>query len=471
MLQHAAAFGHDHPWLIVSVVALTFIALVVGWRALRRSIGRRESAWLGDEGEETSGSDAETSPIESKEVSGVPMPKQAPAAERQPIDIKDLARHLEHDTRRAHGPINLDIFFDEEPTIRERLGPPDLKSAPDRDKPHGVIVWFATDRKRTESTVVSFSGERGRVTEPGSYLSYGTAYVTLPPGHVTGQIEKRRLWQIFADPNDARKFVVVEPPQLLSAARFFADVTLHVGGSTRKDVLVFVHGYNVTFDDGLKRLAQITLDLGFEGAPLMYSWPSEAQKLGYGSDTSNIEFTLPHLKQFLKDVVSRSGAERIYLIAHSLGNAALTRVLHDLRLSMGATPNRLFHHVILAAPDLDAEAFEAEALDITALARLVTLYASGEDRALEVSALPVVHRHPRAGQIDGLVVVPPMETIDATGIDSSFMKHSYFGETDPLLVDMHALLFTDAQAKDRFGLVHRDTDQRGRFWQFAPRPK
>jgi esterase/lipase superfamily enzyme len=168
-------------------------------------------------------------------------------------------------------------------------------------------------------------------------------------------------------------------------------------------------------------------------------------------------------------VIKRTGAERLYLLAHSLGNDALTTVLQLMRRSMGATVKPVFRHVVLAAPDVDAGAFEVTATEITPLAQTVTLYASATDWALRVSG-GAVHGHRRAGQTaGGLVVVPPMETIDATGIDSSFLKHSYFGSTDPLLSDMHSLLFEDERAEERYGLLHNDSDPRGRFWQFAPR--
>lgn len=299
-------------------------------------------------------------------------------------------------------------------------------------------------------------------------MSYGTAYVTLPPGHVVGRVEQRRRYQIFYDANDAGRFVVIHPLQILTRRHFADDVSAHVREAPKRDVLVFVHGYNVGFDDGLKRLAQMTVDLGFEGAPILYSWPSKKGLLGYGADAAAIRATVSNLERFLTDVVLRTGADRVYLLAHSLGNDALTSALQLIARSNqrgGAAP---FRHVVHAAPDVDRGAFEAVVPQIVSLGHLVTLYSSSQDLALAASS-GVVHRYARAGQTSGLVVIPPMETIDATGIDSSFLKHSYFGSVDPVLGDIHSLLFDDTRADDRYGLVYQDTDARGRFWQFAPR--
>jgi len=359
----------------------------------------------------------------------------------------------------------------EELTLRERMGPPNFKDRALPDEPRGVVVWFATDRRRETSDSVSFSAKRSDADGAGAAMTYGTAYITLPPGHVTGRIEQRHFWHVLIDPDDGKRFIVIHPPQVLSVARFFSDVAAHVRDSSRKDVLVFVHGYRVGFDDGLKRLAQISVDLGFEGAPILYSWPSKRRLFGYGVDSATVRWTVPHLETFLGDVIRQTGAERIYLLAHSLGTDALTTVLQLLRRSMGEAARPLFRHVVLAAPDIDAGTFATVATEITPLAHLVTLYASATDRPLAISG-GLLHGYARAGHVKGgLVVAPPMETIDATGLDSTFLRHSYFGSADPMLSDMHELLFMDMHADDRFGLVRRDTDVRGRFWQFAPRSR
>ena len=52
----------------------------------------------------------------------------------------------------------------------------------------------------------------------------------------------------------------------------------------RPEVFVFVHGYNVTFEGAAQRTAQIAYDLKFSGAPIFYSWPSQARTLEYTVD-------------------------------------------------------------------------------------------------------------------------------------------------------------------------------------------
>ena len=64
----------------------------------------------------------------------------------------------------------------------------------------------------------------------------------------------------------------------------------------------------------------------------------------------------------------------------------------------------------------------------TAPAKRVTLYASSDDKALRASK--TVHTFRRIGEAgDGLLLLPGLETIDATGCDFSRfgLNHSYFG--------------------------------------------
>src|SRR6266436_2600224 len=54
-------------------------------------------------------------------------------------------------------------------------------------------------------------------------------------------------------------------------------------------------------------------------------------------------------------------AATIHLIAHSMGNRVLVAALHDIALQSQASDAAvrlpLFHHVVLTAPDIDADTF------------------------------------------------------------------------------------------------------------------
>ena len=126
--------------------------------------------------------------------------------------------------------------------------------------------------------------------------------------------------------------------------------------------------------------------------------------------------------------------------------------------------NRLTE-VILTAPDIDAELFKQEiAPRLAAAGRPITLYASSEDRAL--SASRQIHGNSRAGESGrGLVVVPGVETVDATGMDTGFLRHSYFAEARSVLADLFFLIQEGRRPDERFGLRAVESAE-GKYWAF-----
>ena len=74
--------------------------------------------------------------------------------------------------------------------------------------------------------------------------------------------------------------------------------------------------------------------------------------------------------------------------------------------------------------------------------------------------------YPRVGDArEGLVLVPGIETIDATGFDTGFLGHSTFAEARELLTDWSYIVSHGMRAKDRAGLrqvLGRETP----YWVF-----
>jgi len=168
--------------------------------------------------------------------------------------------------------------------------------------------------------------------------------------------------------------------------------------SVGKSALVFVHGYNVSFVDAARRTAQMTYDLQFTGAPIFYSWPSAGKTQDYAVDETNVEWSGPHLTQFLVDVLSKTDASDVYLIAHSMGNRALANSVADVETGHPELRTKI-REIILAAPDIDADTFKNEIAPRIIAAKSatthLTLYASSRDEALMASK--VFHGYARGG--------------------------------------------------------------------------
>jgi esterase/lipase superfamily enzyme len=146
-----------------------------------------------------------------------------------------------------------------------------------------------------------------------------------------------------------------------AVAAFQREVSRRLALTPRKEALVYVHGFNNTFEAGAYRMTDLWHFLGREGVPIMYSWPAGFPGLlkGYTHDRESGEFTLFHLKQFLVALAGCPDLERINLVAHSRGTGILTNAVRELVLVTRARGDDLatlkFGDLVLAAPDISGE--------------------------------------------------------------------------------------------------------------------
>ncbi len=320
-----------------------------------------------------------------------------------------------------------------------------------------VPVFFATDRKNTRATNPKKRyGSKQSELINGSYLDLGIAMVSIPGGdrHVIGQLEEPSIMRFEWNEDPAKHVVLLEVKEH-SKEHYFELMKARIASSAAKKAFIFVHGYNVSFEDAARRTAQMAYDLNFKGAPIFYSWPSKGATWGYTSDEVDIQWTEPHLKQFLTDFFKKSNAENVYIIAHSMGNRALTKVISDVAKETPKAKTKI-KEIILAAPDIDASVFTGNIVpEITKNYKNITLYASSGDNALLGSEIFHGNR-PRAGDAgDGLVVVPGIETIDVSGIDSSLLGHSYIAGTRSILEDVAEVFAKGKRAKDRRNMLQQ----------------
>lgn len=296
--------------------------------------------------------------------------------------------------------------------------------------------------------------------EYSSEIKYGVCEVSIPPIHTPGELESPSLllkWEVVQDPE---KHIVLKSTQPLERSDFFSKLheTLDSKG---KSLLVFVHGYNVSFDDAARRTAQMAFDLKFPGAPVFYSWPSYNNWYRYPDDKVNIERSVDQIKDFLQQLAIDSKAESINLIAHSMGNVGLTQAIAKMGVD-----RPIFNQVVLAAPDIDAQVFRNEiAPRITNKARRVTLYTSKNDLALVASRF--FNASGRLGDSrQGPIAVPGIDTIDATDVDTSLLGHSYYGSNASVLDDIASLLLGKPLSERSY--LKARSDVTPPYWTFDP---
>lgn len=325
-----------------------------------------------------------------------------------------------------------------------------------------VKVFYATDRKKTNSKEPSemFSSERGRKSK----LTYGTCEVSIPIDHRTGELEEPSIFRLEFSENP-KKHIVLRKVIAKGKNKFFSELAAQVGKLPEKKLFIFIHGYWVTFKDAARRTAQLCYDLKFNGAPIFFSWPSQGTPSGYIKDESNIKWATRHIKDFISDVADHTDAENIYLIAHSMGNRAMTEAFADLILKRPDLRKR-FREVILAAPDIDAEVFKEDiAPRIMGYPSKITLYVSSKDMALTISRR--WHGYQRLGENfdDEIVKMPEIETVDVTNVDTGLLGHSYYGDNTSMLSDLYHLITEGLRPPQRFELEEVKLPL-GKYWKF-----
>ena len=298
----------------------------------------------------------------------------------------------------------------------------------------GLAFLVFSGSANIEKHGVTYTADRGSLVR-------GICQVTVPDVHDRGQVERPSLLR-FEVREDQKKHIVLTQAVELSAGDFYRRMEDTLVQSPDRDLLVFIHGYNVDFQSAITRTAQIAVDLPFEGVPVCYSWPSQGTLFGYTVDETNAAWTQTHLKQFLTELVQQGGANAINVIAHSMGNRPTSGAIVDMfQEGIGTNKDGKFlDRIVLAAPDVDADRFRRDlAPGLSDAAQLVTLYASSDDQALVASKK--VHGHPRAGESgENMVVVSGIETIDVSGIDLSLLGHSYYGDNASMLQDLYDLV-------------------------------
>ena len=307
-------------------------------------------------------------------------------------------------------------------------------------------------------------GAAGRAPTLDDVLQFGTCKVSIPPDRVIGEVKRPSFWKgdWFEDPMRHHVALDVERTE---AQPFFDALKTVVATSDAKDAFVFVHGYNVSFEEAVIRTGQIKHDLEFDGPAIAYSWPSQGQEGKYKIDEANVGWSVAHLHRFLLELEARLEADRIHLIAHSMGSRALSAALLRIALERRGKPP-LFNEVVFAAPDIDRDTFQQYiAPSILGAGTRVTLYASSRDEALDASEL--VHGSARAGDTaGGVVVVEGMDTIDVSNVSGS---HSYIGNSGSVLGDLKALLGSGRVLEEKPGFRQARFEDRP-YWilEFAP---
>ena len=252
--------------------------------------------------------------------------------------------------------------------------------------------------------------------------------VSIPPQRTRGDIN----WPTrFEKPNPARHFLTTKEVLYPSNPDFRADLQRNLAANGYEAV-IFVHGYNNNFAEGVYRVAQFSHDLEIPGAVVHYAWPSAAKPLGYVYDRDSALFARDGLERLI-DEVSAAGARRILLVAHSMGSGLAMEALRQAAIRGDQAALGSIAGVILISPDVDVDVFRSQVSAIGVLPQPFLIFGSDRDRLLGLSARLTGQRE-RLGSLSDVSRVADLKvTFMDVGEFASGAGHFTLGDSPALI--------------------------------------
>lgn len=291
-------------------------------------------------------------------------------------------------------------------------------------------VHFVTTRREMTVKDNCDSASFGFITDINPH--YGICLVNIPSKHIIGDItldnsqDKNQFFQFKGRINtDDKEFLN------------------KIKSSASEEVLVFVHGFNVNFDEAVIRAGQIKYDLKFSGEVVVYSWPAGADagilsqvmvKSTYDLNYTEAKINREPFAKFLNDVTGLG--KKIHLVVHSMGHQV---VLPSVAALAKQGKSKFLSELILNAPDFDKNEFELILSDLSKSSERITLYCSPGDNALIASQK--VNGAPRAGmcfKYSGVDVINVNE-VDDPVLGVGGLGHGYYSSR-PILTDIYQVL-------------------------------
>jgi esterase/lipase superfamily enzyme len=250
-------------------------------------------------------------------------------------------------------------------------------------------------------TTVHFATNRKLTGPPEDWRSYGTDIVApSDPGAVT-------YATAFVDNTDLTADTTGAITAIQNVSRGgFGQAAIDDLSNPGRNLLIFLHGFANSFEAAITRAAFNREWLAGSGVPAAdttvvgFSWPSLGRELAfpllwgpYRKDQMMAGLSGHHIMDFFARLLplvesARAAGNRIFLIAHSMGNLALQAAVESW-FSHGNGDAALFDEAILAAADERYDSFDfPEPGRLSSLYRLATrisIYFSRADDVLKVS--------------------------------------------------------------------------------------
>jgi len=192
-----------------------------------------------------------------------------------------------------------------------------------------------------------------------------------------------------------------------------------------RDVLLYVHGFNTTFETAVLDAARLSDGIKFRGDTIAFSWPSKAKLLDYGYDRESAMWSRDGLESVLNGLLASPTVGRINIVAHSIGTMLTMESLRQLYAHRGDAVADRIGAVVFAAPDIDMDVFASSVEHVGPIARKITVLTATNDRALALSRWMAGGTRVGAAQKAQLEQMG-LHVIDATAEGWGVVNHDLF---------------------------------------------
>jgi esterase/lipase superfamily enzyme len=251
--------------------------------------------------------------------------------------------------------------------------------------------------------------------------------------------------------------------------KFAAIVNERLADNPVKDIFIYVHGVNTSFEAPLLVASELWHFMGYRGAFIAFSWPSGQSLLKYFSDVDTAEYSATLFRKFLEYLGENTDAERIHILAYSAGTKLASQALYQIGLmEQGLDPEQTkIGRVLFVAGDVERQLFGLYASDgLLDPIDTMTVYVSDSDKALDSSE--TLRIYPRLGQywgdegpdqevMDFIRSSGKLDFVNVSGLEGTKENsgHSYFRTSPWVSSDILTNLGLGMRPGNR-GLVRRD---------------
>lgn len=290
-----------------------------------------------------------------------------------------------------------------------------------------VNMLVVTTRKPSANSGELYTGDRGTA------ISFNSITVSIPPekNRRIGEVQ----WPRHSPPQAEKEFSVLSVGRVETRQQLLTWMKRN--RDQKRQVLIFVHGFNNTYSDAVFRYAQIVHDAKIDATPILFTWPSRGRVFDYLYDKESANFSRRALEDLIIEASNSPDVSEVTIFAHSMGTYLVSEALRGVAMR-NKTISPKVRNVILASPDIDMDVFRREFIEMGPRRPHFTIFTSTKDKALGVSRW-LSGGVDRVGGTDLTAYQPVLDQLGVSVIDTSAVDphdplgHSAFSDSPEMI--------------------------------------